>query len=356
MTTQRKRKLNLIGNRYDNRYLPFTKLGTYFPEGVDSMTALTKANLDYDYQINEPTAQYKFPDNEQFTLSVKGNYRAVIRPPVVGKYNEPEWIANVTDKYHLVQNKEVAEFIQPLTDEYPVKVAGELGNGRTVFYVLAGTEATIESKDEQLNTYILVKDSKDGSSGLQFGMFAVRVKCMNMQQFSKDVLATYRLRHTDSIRDNAEIVSTAFQQLASTNQYMLTMAHKYMDTSIKDNNFINIISAAYPVPKKHFMADSIDYEALVNSSKWSEKMEYIQRRQDVAFDRIMEMRIKAQDLHVKYNDENPKTANTVWSALQAVTELSTWREGKHADASILLGSRANEVFRAFEYADTLLHN
>jgi hypothetical protein len=355
-TEARKRKLSLVGNRFQNRYLPFTKLGTYFENGVDSITALQEANLDYQYQIDEPTARYKFPDNEQYSISIKGDYRAVVRPPVAGKYEEPEWIANVTDRYTLVQNNEVAEFIQPLSEQYPVKVAGELGRGRTIFYVLAGSELEISERDEQINTYILVKDSKDGSSGLSFGLFAVRVKCMNMQMFSKDILYSYRLRHTDSIRENVKIMSTAFSQLSTTNQWMLDKSETFMAEPLSVYALNGIINSAYPLPERHFMSTSIDYKSLVEHPQWAEKMKAIDNRQDVAIDRIIQMREKALSLHKNYNEENPKTANTMWSALQAVTELSTWREGSKADASILFGARANEVYRAYDYAENLCGN
>ena len=43
----------------------------------------------------------------------------------------------------------------------------------------------------------------------------------------------------------------------------------------------------------------------------------------------------------------------MWLILQAVTELSTWREGTKADSSVLFGARANEIYRAYEYAQHL---
>ena len=52
----RKRETPILGDRYANRYLPFYKLGTVFSDGVDSMEALEYAGLDYEYQIDKPTA------------------------------------------------------------------------------------------------------------------------------------------------------------------------------------------------------------------------------------------------------------------------------------------------------------
>ena len=65
------------------------------------------------------------------------------------------------------------------------------------------------------------------------------------------------------------------------------------------------------------------------------------------------MRTTAEELYSKFNDENPDVANTVWASIQAVTELSTWREGTKADSSVLFGARANEIYRAYEYAQYL---
>ena len=155
----RKRETPILGDRYANRYLPFYKLGTVFSDGVDSMEALEYAGLDYEYQIDKPTARYtKMIDGTEFVQNVEGDTRAVIRPPIAGRYDTPEWIGNVTDRYSLIQNREIAEFIQPLTETYPVKVAGELGRGRSVFYVLSGSEIKTTIPTEQRNTFILVKD------------------------------------------------------------------------------------------------------------------------------------------------------------------------------------------------------
>jgi uncharacterized protein YecA (UPF0149 family) len=105
---------------------------------------------------------------------------------------------------------------------------------------------------------------------------------------------------------------------------------------------------AYPLPKK-----STTLGILSDNTAQAERTEYLQRSFDLAVDRTKQLRTTAEELYGKFNDENPDVANTVWASLQAVTELSTWREGNKADNSVLFGARANEIYRAYQYAQYL---
>ena len=350
------RQVKIKGDRWNHeeRYLPFAKLGTYFENGVSSTEALVKANLDYEYQVDSPEAHYRLPDNEDFRLTVNGPYKAIVRPPVVGKYDSPEWIANVSDRYTLVQNREVAEFIEPLSQKYPVKVAGDLGGGRAVFYVLAGQENVDVGKGEVLNTYILVKDGKDGHYGLSFGLFAVRIKCMNMQMFSKKIMQFYQVRHTESIRDNIEIISNAFTRLADVEQSMLILARTYAGFPIAEKERDSIFESAYPMPKMNKSWTLAESNQNGLSSQMIDKLADYKRTYDVGVDRSLQMQSMAREVHKKFCEENTQVAGTIWSALQAVTELSTWREGSKADSSILFGTRAYEVWNAYEQAKIMV--
>ena len=345
----RKRETPILGDRYANRYLPFYKLGTVFSDGVDSMEALEYAGLDYEYQIDKPTARYtKMIDGTEFVQNVEGDTRAVIRPPIAGRYDTPEWIGNVTDRYSLIQNREIAEFIQPLTETYPVKVAGELGRGRTVFYVLSGSEIKTTIPTEQINTFILVKDGKNGGTGLSIGMFAVRVACSNMQMFSKRVLNSWTIKHTASIRDNAEILIDGMTKLEQIKKDCSLLINKYSSTQMGYEDRQSMFAHSYPLPRK-----STTLGILSDNTAQAERTKYLQRSYDLAVDRTKQMRTTAEELYSKVNDENPDVANTVWASIQAVTELSTWREGTKADSSVLFGARANEIYRAYEYAQYL---
>lgn len=347
------REPKIIGDRFhEDRYLPFARLGTYFEENnVTAMDALERAGLNYEYQLVDPVAHYKLPDSE-YSMQVKGNYKAVVRAPFAGKFDNPQWIANVTDRYSLVQNAEIAEFIQPVTEQYPVKVAGELKGGRVVFYVLGGS--TVEpKKNEKLTTYFLVKDGKDGHSGLSFGVFAVRVVCMNMQIFSRQTLYAYHIRHTESVRENAKIMALAMGNLMEIEQRILTSSERFMNTPISNNSAQDLFAAAYPLPKRSKVL-AMTEGAAAFPEEYTDTISQHKQTHEVATERIRQMRLEANTCYGSFNLENPQTKETIWSALQSVTELSTWREGSNAESSILFGARANEVYRAYDFASQMV--
>jgi hypothetical protein len=66
--------------------------------------------------------------------------------------------------------------------------------------------------------------------------------------------------------------------------------------------------------------------------------------------RVDGYRATALALIARFNDEHTRHARTVWAAYNGCVELSDWRNGRGAAASVLFGPRAEEKARAYSAA------
>ncbi len=116
----------------------------------------------------------------------------------------------VGDRYHVIQNSEAFDFIDSIIGkgvaEY--ETVGALGNGETVFITCKLKDSMVVNK-EDIDKYLLISMSHDGTSSITVMFTPIRVVCNNTLSLAlKGSLNKYTIRHTQNASAKLEHAKT----------------------------------------------------------------------------------------------------------------------------------------------------
>jgi phage/plasmid-like protein (TIGR03299 family) len=132
---------------------------------------------------------------------------------------QPEFLGIVGSDYGVVQNEQAGDFLEALVDEAgaPLETAGSLRNGRIAFMTMALPRTMLVGGVDQLNLYLAITTSHDGSTALQSMLTPVRVVCANTHTLALNTTShLYKVRHTANVMQQ---VAQARQALGLTWKY-----------------------------------------------------------------------------------------------------------------------------------------
>ena len=169
-------------------------LGTVFDGTVSTREMLELSHLnDWNVRLEEVT----YPEN----YSVVSPAHSVVRThPFTG---QPDVLSIVGDRYKVLQNEELFDFGDAMTDGGATwETAGSIKNGRVVFGSLSVPREFIldpQGANDKTVTYLLVHTSHDGSSSVQANITPVRVVCQNTLNMAlSGSKQSFKIRHSDS--------------------------------------------------------------------------------------------------------------------------------------------------------------
>ena len=153
---------------------PWHGLGNRLPNGQPLEVWQQAAGMDWQIEASDV----------RFMSDVQGHLGTIHTFPeqkVLYRSDNKEALSVVSNRYQVVQPREILEFYRDLmnTNQYELETAGVLKGGRK-FWALArtGQSATIKGKDE-VNGYLLLATSCDGSMATTATPTTVRVVCNN---------------------------------------------------------------------------------------------------------------------------------------------------------------------------------
>jgi phage/plasmid-like protein (TIGR03299 family) len=118
-----------------------------------------------------------------------------------------EGLGVVGSRYHVLQNRQVFEFLQDLVHDYGVtwESAGALRDGRKVFVSMRLPETVsidAEGVNDEIIPFIVAVNSHDGSSLAQVVVTPWRPVCGNTERFAvRDAVTRWGVRHTRNATD-----------------------------------------------------------------------------------------------------------------------------------------------------------
>ena len=284
----------------------YHKLGTVFQNEVTTSEMLSLANLD---NWNVRLEDIQLP--EGYT-SVKNNFMVVRNHPADG---HGDVLSMVGERYKVLQNEELFSFGDNLLDGGRWEVAGSLKQGRIVFGALALERETVLDPNgvrDVVKNYLALSTSHDGSSAVQATVTPIRLTCMNTHTavFRKGAKQSFKLRHTQSIDGR---VAQAREALGLANTYLDEfdkLAKEMIETEITKSKFNEMVSIAYPMPKK-------DTKGAM--TKWENKVDLLDE--------------------IYAGDTNGMIAGNAWGAYNALTERLDWyRTARGNGEGILMGA------------------
>jgi len=257
---------------------PWHGLGTQVDHILTAREALQSARLDWTVKKKEVF----FRDEKNYYASA-GAY-ATVRTDI----DYPLGI--VSEKYIPIQNTEAFDFIDTLVASKEAKyiTAGALFKGKKVFLLCQLPGQIVLNNKDNINKYLLLVNSHDGSSTMRVYFTAIRVVCnntLNIALSASNETETVRIHHKGDMQDK---IKQAREILGISAAYFKEMEETYA-------KFANYIIS---------MKEATEYfKTVVNN------------------DTPQASRVRSQIEKLYYEGAGAELAvNTLWGAYNAVVE------------------------------------
>lgn len=311
--------------------VPWHGLGeSILPEdGIDDIRI--KAGLDYD--VLRAPVQYGVATGTGGTMIKKDSM-------VLYRSDDHAPLSIVSDRYQVVQPKEVIEFYRDLTEKYgfQLEVVGALKGGKKVWALANTTNAFQLRGTDTVKGYLLLATSYDGSMSTQARFTSIRVVCANTlawadAQGRAEVVVPHSTKF-DANKVKLDLqVGDAWEQF---NQKAAYMSERIVSKDEVVRMFLDVyLGLANDTAIREAHADE-------KQAKTAEKL--VQRLTTALFESPGAQLASAR--------------GTLWGALQAVTYDVDWQSPSRTDASRLdkawFGSGDAIKRRAWDYASKLV--
>jgi len=273
-------------------------LGTVFEEEVNTQQMLKLAHLDeWNVRLEDVAIPENFESDKSYSFVTRTNPFDKTKNDVLGVVGE---------RYVPLQNEDLFSFGDNLLDGGGRwETAGSIKGGRQVFGSIALTNSiTLDPKGiaDKIDNYLLINTSHDGSIAIQASITPVRVVCANTLNLAlssfkgkKAAKQSFKIRHTSTAEGK---IAVAREALGLANAYIdefSKMANEMIGKTITDNQFMEIVTLAYPEPEK---------DAKGSFKKYNGKVDLLQGI-----------------YRGQYNDT---ISGTAWGAYNALTERLDW--------------------------------
>lgn len=202
--------------------VPWHGLGTALDEAdlYDWKSASRKAGLDWEA--------------ERAPLLTADKQERVPRYAVRRK-SDGRILGTVGPKYTLLQNQEAFQWFEPFLEarEAALHTAGSLAQGSRI-WVLAklNRDPLVIAEGDEVEKYLLLSHSHDGSLAVRAGFTPIRVVCQNTLSMahSADASRLIRVKHSKSVQEHLEnirgVMNLANQEFEATAEQYRLLAHK----------------------------------------------------------------------------------------------------------------------------------
>lgn len=323
-------------------------LGQIVQDVPNSEEAIKLAGLDYEVGLAPLYAGVKEIDKQRAT-----NLKTVLcnKPEDESYYYDTRIVSNnfatfrkdtndifgvVGSRYTIVQNRDAFKFFDNIVGEGEAiyETAGALGNGEVIFITakLPGY-ISVQNKDD-IEKYLLLTSSHDGSGAIQAMFTPIRVVCNNtLQAALKGSKHKISIRHTKSVHEQLEV------------------AHKLLGIT---NKLTTELGLVYDKMSKTLMTDE-DLPIFIEKSlslKRDGEGKLSTRSENVVG--------KILDYHtIGIGQDTPLTRNTVWGAYNAVTgyfnNVKGYDNANDKMKSNLLGGNALVMEKSLSLSESLIY-
>ena len=162
-------------------------------------------------------------------------------------------LAVTKERYEVYSNEDVLSFADNVAfaDLTPVAM-GSLNGGRKVFMSFAlGGAITVQGTDDEVQTYLNVRTSHDGSWAFGTWVGNMRLRCQNMLTSSKaQAFSSFTIRHTKTMAGRIEDARTALGIGLKSQSTLASDMAALAAVDMSDNAFWSLVERIYPRPEK----------------------------------------------------------------------------------------------------------
>ncbi|RGA05570.1 DUF945 domain-containing protein [Microbispora triticiradicis] len=286
------------------------RLGYTAPGPMTAEELLARAQLAAWNVRKVPVGTVTDPDTGR-SVTAEEDFLVVRTNPVTG---EPERLGMVGKDYKVVQNEEVAEFLQTLVDESGAifDTGGSLNGGRRVFVTMRLPEPLMVGGFDRVDLYLAAFSRHDGWGAFTTVATPVRVVCANTERAAlRNHASMFKVRHTGHIAGRIAEAREALKLTWRHGEAFAAEAERLLATPMDLKEFRQFAAALHPMPTDAKPVTRRNYE------------------------------LAMRQLELLFTDAptNEPIRGTRWAAYNAVTERLDHR-------SPVIGRREAEIVRA----------
>ncbi|WP_144120944.1 DUF932 domain-containing protein [Catellatospora sichuanensis] len=224
------------------------RLGTVTTDAMTAEQALSTALLA-GWNVRKARLQAVDLTADGVTILDVPDYQATIRThPVTGK---PDLLGVVGTDYKVIQNEECTELINLLVDESGAhfETAGSLRGGRQVFLTMKLPRTLRVAGVDDIDLYLAVTTSHDGSAALRIDATPVRVVCANTQRMAlRASRGHYTFRHTANVKGKIAQARSAIGLMFDYCDAFEAEAQAMIETELSLARFRKVCADLWPMP------------------------------------------------------------------------------------------------------------
>lgn len=301
-------------------------LGQIVTECPTSAEAIILAGLNYTVEKRTlyATLDHSF---EQ----VKG-YHATLRA------DTNQILGIVGSKYEIVQNETAFSFFDAIVQDSRIQyeTAGALGNGERIFITAKMPDVLRISRKDEIEKYIFLTTSHDGSGSIMAAFTPVRIVCNNTLNMAlRNHTNAVHIKHTANAADKLQQAAKIIHIADNTGLLLEQMFKQWAKTTLSDAETKKLIKLAMAPSKEVFAA----------VAEGNKKFEFSRQFENVCGD-IWEYSQTAPSQQLE------TTKGTIFGAYNAITgyyqNVASFKDGSHKLNSIMFGTGLDRTKKAFE--------
>lgn len=217
-------------------------------EGVTSVyDALKMAGLDGEVKVSEnQVAADVLTDSGVTRVEAEGKFLTYRTMP----NSEVHSLGVVGSRYVPIQDTDAFDFLNALVDESgsTFDSVGTLSGGKQSILTIKLPESLYIAGHDQIDMYLMAKNSHDGSSSFTVAVTPIRLRCLNqVNKAFKTAPMKMSMRHTfgsgEKIAQARETLGLIFKyQVALQNEFESLLAQEYLD-----NQFRELVKNLFPI-------------------------------------------------------------------------------------------------------------
>lgn len=300
-------------------------LGQIVEDYPTSQEAIIYAGLDYQVEKK----QIALLENSQ---EIKTHFATV-------RADTAQILGIVGSKYEIVQNRAAFTFFDSLVNDgsgIKYETSGALGKGERIFITAKMPEVIRVGRNDDIEQYIFLTTSHDGSGSIMAAFTPVRIVCNNtlssaLRNHSNAVYIKHTANAEEKLKEAARIISIS-QNAA---EMLEATFNQWAKVRINDRETYKLIRLAMAPNKEVFKAITEDNAAFQFSTQY---LNICEKVQEYAF--------------TAETQQMQTTAGTLFGAYNAITgyyqNVSEYKSDNHKVNSIMFGTALDRTKAAFE--------
>jgi len=244
----------------------------------------------------------------------------------------------VGSRYEIVQNRDAFAFFDAIVGEGEAiyETAGALGDGETIFITAKLPSYIRVGVNDDIDKYLLLTSTHDGSGSIQAMFTPIRVVCNNtLNAALRSSASRVTIRHTKSVHDNLKKAHTILGITNALSEELAGIYNNMAKVRITDKQLTDYIETVV-------LGDTLE-----RMIKKDEDFELSTRSANIV------------NNMVKYAHEHPTqqfetTKGTAWGAYQAVTgyyqNVKSYKGEEEKMSTLLMGSTYDTMQKSFVLA------